>query len=62
MFPFICTSFKFLHQCLNFSEYIKFYTSLIKFIPRYFILFDVTLKQDYFLAFPFLYFIQFSSV
>ena len=44
--PFICVFFSFFHQCL--TGYRSF-TSLVKFIPKYFILFDAIVNGIVFL-------------
>jgi len=45
IFPFICVIFNFFHQCLT------GFSSLVKFIPRYFILFDTIVNGIVFLIF-----------
>ena len=50
VFPFLCILFNFVHQVLQFSEY-RSYTSLVKFIPRYFVLFDAVVNRVAFFLF-----------
>ena len=44
IFPFLCIVFNFLHQCFTVFGVWSF-ISLVKFIPRYFILFDGILQR-----------------
>ena len=48
IFPILCIIFKNIHQCFKISKY-KSFTSVIKFIPEYFILFSAILKVIVFL-------------
>ena len=50
MVPFIGIFFNFSHECLVVSKY-KSFASLVRFIPRYFILFDAIVNGIIFLIF-----------